>query len=73
MIREVITALLPRKPAPEPQHELVAPPSPSQAGQALSSLTQRSITAREHEQRKAEMTARLRAEIANHHERKTQS
>lgn len=39
-------------------------PSPSQAGQALSSLTQRSITAREHEKRKAEMTARPRAEIA---------
>lgn len=54
MILQTIAAAFTRKPLPEPAP--AAEPSPLEAGQALSSLTQRSITAREHEKRKAEMT-----------------
>lgn len=56
-----ILSFLTRKPSP---------PSPSEAARTLSMRTQRSRDAREHEKRKAEMTAQLRAEIAAYHARK---
>lgn len=54
MILQTIAAAFTRKPSP---------PSPSEAARTLSMRAQRSRDAREHEQRKAEMTARMRRQF----------